>query len=1096
MAFISNDLYLASGSIGIINSWTPTVTKFDTSTFYNWEQDNEPLYDLDERTQYLWEKLGYPIQDGASSITGKVFVVSADAAFAAGSDSNGIIFRDLSTVISVLPNPITYPIIIEVASFGDLGDLNLKNIKIDESCQGAGLEIINRNFGRTLTASGAIFDGSYPSYFVSSTDLYTTLTTTKSIRLNTPVASATTDTRWDTINRGFLSPLGMGTTNYGIGDIYLNFNAGSLATTTNKVSVNLYTDTYDTTITADDFTEVSSYSGQVYSNTANESTFVQNTKCFAAIYGNFLGKVKVENCGGPIYLRNFCVDGAKNTFTGNLDYTTATGFEIINSNVYLENCFAIRCNDAGFSLSNSDVKIRRGIFGMRNYPMLSDSARDTSKLGIGLLAVNSKITVESQTSPVLVSGIDIPITFGYNDIGIKLVNSELLGGDGKQSAGTLASETGVGMLTVINNTNCGLVLENSVYEYAGVTNALQNYNGIQMSNSIAKFPMLNVAYSQDVGLYATNSKIVQNPKLVKISKSQGLSDNALFQIEQMYFGTNGQHLILDNSVFTYEKSTDMPSKFGTSLFHSSFGYTNHNAVVTQKPAVEVLNSSYADFVNAKIQVFTANVSPYGSESFRAGNAIFGACVRVDNQSKAKFISCATAPTILLGPDGSNTKVAVAYVNQNSDLEFNGNTFIAQGGVDVLADTNSTVRFNPHRTDSGSIDVSGWSLSNGNNHTKVELLSTRACLVADNNSNIILENLGDVHAFWPSTQTSSMDYNLNNTLGTSGFTSGGYVQFYPNGQDSVAVDAQAARARTLYPGVSVNSPNERLYATTTHEYFLSDYKSASVSSQIATYSTGGMCVRAVHGSKVKVLNVHFPTGWPNCTGQVYDVSSGLHCDKLRIWNICDNSELEAAYCVVSGLYPSLTGYKGPSAVYVSGGAAVPASGAPDSTPDTGRLSVLDWYGASGANTGTNYGPFRLYYSPNGKAKFLTTIRANASDVGQVYQFLSQGYNPSTYCSSISNDLSSIYNDIATSSFYYVSAMVDGGFVTRIRLDESAADIFANAKHNAIRKSGRHPLLTIYRSRGSSEIGSQAYDAPGYTRGKGFKSSEIFDLRRDN
>jgi hypothetical protein len=76
------------------------------------------------------------------------------------------------------------------------------------------------------------------------------------------------------------------------------------------------------------------------------------------------------------------------------------------------------------------------------------------------------------------------------------------------------------------------------------------------------------------------------------------------------------------------------------------------------------------------------------------------------------------------------------------------------------------------------------------------------------------------------------------------------------------------------------------------------------------------------------------------------------------------------------------------------------------------------------------------------------------------------------------------------------MVDGGFVTRIRLDESAADIFSNAKHNAIRKSGRHPLLTIYRSRSSTEIGSQAYDAPGYKRGKGFKSSEIFDLRRDN
>jgi hypothetical protein len=76
------------------------------------------------------------------------------------------------------------------------------------------------------------------------------------------------------------------------------------------------------------------------------------------------------------------------------------------------------------------------------------------------------------------------------------------------------------------------------------------------------------------------------------------------------------------------------------------------------------------------------------------------------------------------------------------------------------------------------------------------------------------------------------------------------------------------------------------------------------------------------------------------------------------------------------------------------------------------------------------------------------------------------------------------------------MVDAGFATRVRLDESAADVFANAKHNALAKSGRVALTTVYRSKSSTEMGSQAYDAPSYGRGKGFKSSEIFDLRRDN
>ena len=305
----------------------------------------------------------------------------------------------------------------------------------------------------------------------------------------------------------------------------------------------------------------------------------------------------------------------------------------------------------------------------------------------------------------------------------------------------------------------------------------------------------------------------------------------------------------------------MPSKFGTSLFHSSFGWNDINGSITQKPAVEVVNNSYAEFVNAKIQVLSNDFVPYSLESFYSGGGLFGACIRVDNNSKAKLISCVTAPTILLGPDGSDRKVAVAYANQNSEIEFNGNTLIAQGGVDVLVDNNSTVRFNPHKTKSGSLDASSWSLGNGNNHTKVELLSTRSCLVADNNSNIIMEHLGDVHAFWPASQTSSIDYNQSNIHNVSAYTCSGYMQFYPNGQDSVAVDGQATYGRSL--GLSYTQPNARVYASGSHEYFLVNYKSANASSDIAGYSTGGMCVRALHGSKVKVFNVHFPTAWPVC-----------------------------------------------------------------------------------------------------------------------------------------------------------------------------------------------------------------------------------------
>ena len=73
MVFLHNDFYTASGSVKLYDCWTDKVTKHDTSSFYNWEEDNLPIYDLEERTYYLWEKVGHP----TSSIPGVVLVVSA-----------------------------------------------------------------------------------------------------------------------------------------------------------------------------------------------------------------------------------------------------------------------------------------------------------------------------------------------------------------------------------------------------------------------------------------------------------------------------------------------------------------------------------------------------------------------------------------------------------------------------------------------------------------------------------------------------------------------------------------------------------------------------------------------------------------------------------------------------------------------------------------------------------------------------------------------------------------------------------------------------------------------------------------------------------
>ena len=64
-----------------------------------------------------------------------------------------------------------------------------------------------------------------------------------------------------------------------------------------------------------------------------------------------------------------------------------------------------------------------------------------------------------------------------------------------------------------------------------------------------------------------------------------------------------------------------------------------------------------------------------------------------------------------------------------------------------------------------------------------------------------------------------------------------------------------------------------------------------------------------------------------------------------------------------------------------------------------------------------------------------------------------------------------------------------------LDESAADTFANAKNASVGLAGRPIKVTLYRSRDDTSRSAEAYpgDASG---GQGFKSSNIFDLTRDN
>ena len=73
----------------------PAVHKFDASAFYNWEQDNLPILDLENRSNILKQYLGLN-----TSLTGVTLTVSANASLAASSTG---VFPTIQKALEVIP---------------------------------------------------------------------------------------------------------------------------------------------------------------------------------------------------------------------------------------------------------------------------------------------------------------------------------------------------------------------------------------------------------------------------------------------------------------------------------------------------------------------------------------------------------------------------------------------------------------------------------------------------------------------------------------------------------------------------------------------------------------------------------------------------------------------------------------------------------------------------------------------------------------------------------------------------------------------------------------------------------------------------------
>jgi hypothetical protein len=1007
--FFPGDIYSGSGSLKLYGCWTDKVTKYDSSSFYNWEQDNLPIYDLEERTFFLWEQLGYP----TSSMPGVSLVVSADAPDASITCNKGI-FRSLSAAIETLPQRINFPVLIEVASFGQLGDLVLSNFRFGPR---GSLEIINRNFAKqesTVSSANSAFGLNPPVIGIVDSTVGNTFSYVSSVIRHPNSSFYDASTSRIAPLKGFLessclsisAPVFSSTT-----DSRLS-GTGSYSKLNAYVSLQKSLDNYGrSTLVIDDFNTVNPYTvGNEYSlkfkpydlnahsseeiSTKDASTinFFSSTNIFLAngwrggdalsgynglYYGNKLNKLFVNNCDGKIFIRNFFLDGSGSTKTNNIN-----GVEVNNcQDVVLENIVVTRYRKSGFKFNNSNVTITRGCVATRIYNFDTSGKRLTGNyadrrkllsfnaasgypqddLAAGIVANNSTITFSSTHefenqlysstwNPASAS----PFTANYyvfeltkNANGMILNNSIVQGGKLQETLKVFPSlyET---YFDFAHNVGYGILANNSKVSLDGRLRLIENLVGMEINNSVLELDKLTCVANQKQGIASINSRILYNKSFNIFHSTGSLSD---LYTHPYYFKQNGQHLTLNNSVMSPVLTSSMENTFGRIVFENSIGKIAGDSAttleVTIPEAVRIQNNSEAVFISPEFIRQNAFTTLITDSRY----AKKGSELNVTDSSKVTVKGTKYFATKSIGPSGYDVSKGLAAfcADKNSTIHINGPTVIAQFGVDLLAENNSKIVASPPRqTADNSLDLFTINMSDPANHTMVELHSTRACVVVDNHSTFEARDLGDYYSTWiPDPATSSL------SLSGLDYRDVSLVQYTFTSGGSLqfypnpinSFLAANDQADELSPSILTN---KAFSSVGNNYYFLHNLSLTGMAMSAVTY--GGICVKATNNSNINIHNVNFPCGWWNASAPYFDSTIPLSTTGAAyhsfIWNICDESLLKASYISVSGLYPRRAGYTGPYGVWTSGaGASSVCFGAPSSTPDTSTVSILDLYGAN-------------------------------------------------------------------------------------------------------------------------------------------------------
>ena len=1162
------------------NPFDTEVTKFGPDTFYNWEVDNIPIVELEERTNELYALINagvtqnstYDPGAGGPGFTGvstwSTVPVTAGTTFTLSSvsDPSNHVYTSWSDILYKIPKIVKYPILIEICKYGDLGVLNLHGI----TCEGEGaLEIINRNFALTHPGTSGTNDtitqvssvSGYPDSWsetfisqVSSTTLQDFVTDASSSRLSQNCFNASS---WGENHRAFVSQ-DFSTDNK---IAALNFSIGNIGdifdvTTSAEFNFNTYAPTEDLSISALDASPKDRQGLGSYTLKSELDIPSVSDNFYGVLYGNYFTKISVRDCHGEfIKLKGLCVDSASGTdasgATADLEHRANAGFTVEDSEVILESIASTRNRFCGFQFENSKVKVRNGIIGYRNYPLYGewtdknrealDSEYEVSeeviRNGVGMFARNSSVLFNDKTD--LTNELATSSVFpgrhanimSHNGVGIYGVNSVFAGGIGghldstaSQGGGQLDHQTT--KISSCFNTR-GFVLEGSKFLYQGIPWAYANEgDGISLSNSVFKSLGVISEFNQGNGVTARSSEVVYGYGIDKYTSAFDVSatDDTMRAAQgtrnaQVHIDRNGKHNIhAVKSSITYEKTDNVFEKYGVvggasdgrSMTSFGGGYQGQGYL----PLI-VADNSYMEIVSLGASL-TGDSESLACKGF-ALNAKNNSYVSLEGNKCFPTVAYRTASVAENSHLLEIQKSAAICAEESSKISIMGPTKISGFGVGCLAENNSNIKFEAHRKNE-ELDILGYDLTGTpENHSTIEVQSLRACLVANKNSSISLQNLGGS----PQDTVNTVE-SWGSVLDAA--TSAGSFKFYPNGFTNTLLSTTAGRYSNMSFPTSLNVGNNAYRRSTT-----------SIGTQ-DNAGTGGMCVRCIGDSSIHVNNTNFlmdatpgnlsgvyynlegsglehQYGYAGPDGDVdiSDTSSHYGGSQIYIWNLADSSKIEAANVSVNGAHPSGAGYHGPAGEWWNG-------------------VGLDYYGSNGkaeeatgvtALSYENYGPFRLMMGTRGVVKSYYDLSSNTSSpLGLVDTFggtpidqiNGQGYMaPVSSVSSLTNSDISYYHGYENYAngdviFGGVSGMIQDGAngttptvsvpvlnsdwqgYMRNYIDESAACIFANAKHAANEKVG---FVSIYRSTTEDTRGGEGRDS---SMSKGMKSTNLFDLDR--